>query len=152
VIPPATALTLVREQLRSQVLPRLDENDDYARSVLVAAIGVLGAIASTVREDDAWHAASTSHMRSELASWAVDPNIPDITESAVAELINQTTRAETPQNARRLLLAEIENLASDYWSGATHPEHDDLRRLYGSVLAYDVKLQREQLAHDRRNS
>jgi hypothetical protein len=149
-IPAATALKLVREQLRSQVLPCLDD-DDYARSVLIAAIGVLGAIASTVREDDTWCAASASHMRSELAKWAADPSILEITKSAVGELIDQTARAETPQSARQLLLAQIEQLARNYWSGSTHPAHDGLRRLYVSLLAYDVTLQRQQLAHDRRN-
>lgn len=68
-ISPAAALNLVREELRSCVLPRLAEDDDYGRSVLVAAIGVLGELAPRVIEDDAWTVEPTAELTRAATAW-----------------------------------------------------------------------------------
>ncbi len=68
-IGPGAALDLVREELRSSVLPRLAEDDDYGRSVLVAAIGVLGELAARVVEDEAWALEPTERLARTARSW-----------------------------------------------------------------------------------
>ena len=137
-INPAAALDLVREELRSCVLPRLAEDDDYGRSVLVAAIGVLGELAPHVIEDDGWMAAPTAELA--RAVTALQARLPAVTPELATPLADQGGAA-----ARRVrVLTACEATAAALWTAPpagiddTDSALDRLRSEFLAALARDI--------------
>ncbi|WP_157186776.1 hypothetical protein [Nocardia jiangxiensis] len=145
-IGPAQALTLVREQLRTEVLPRIDETDDYARSVLIAALGVLGVLQSNTVEDTGWQDSSATRMRSDIASWAAQQDLAAIVGPALADLDGRLAGASGPRQRRDAALTTLELLVNAYWADPRSTALAHVREMCVSTLAADMKAQRDTVA------
>ncbi len=141
-IPSVTALGLVREELRTHVLPALPD-DEHARSVLVAAIGVLSEVISRVRDDDTWCEASVQRLGSAAATWPQRLQaLPDVA-AAVAERVERSLLAKTPSDRRVLLLEAAEEAVVGLWA-APSAGSDDLQLLHAQLrelLGEDTELE-----------
>ncbi|WP_019874805.1 hypothetical protein [Sporichthya polymorpha] len=138
-ISPAAALNLVREELRSCVLPRLAEDDDYGRSVLVAAIGVLGELAPRVIEDDAWTVAPTAELARAATAWHA------LLPATLPELGTLPADPEGRADERRIeVLAACEATAAALWTTPpagiedTDPLLEHLRSDFLAALGRDI--------------
>lgn len=130
-ITPSAALNLVREELRTCVLPRLAEDDDYGRSVLVAAIGVLGELGPRVMEDAAWTAEPTARLEEAAAGWHTQLATGRREEAADGD-------DTSPQERRSRALTTCDAAAAALWAagpGAPDAEDATLHRLRAEFLA-----------------
>lgn len=116
-IEPRVALEEIRAQLREEVLPKLE--DERARAIVVAALGILGDLALQVRDDDAWE-----------------------TDSA-AELSALCTRLRLPASGdRRTLLETLERYVRDAWSEGRMEHVEEVRHVLASDLARQLERMR----------
>ncbi len=130
-ITPSAALNLVREELRTCVLPRLAEDDDYGRSVLVAAIGVLGELAPRVIDDAAWTVEPTARLEEAAAGWHAQLATERGGEAATGD-------DTSPQERRAGALTTCDAAAAALWAGApdaSGPSNATLHRLRAEFLA-----------------
>lgn len=143
-IAPDAALELVRNELRNEVLTRLHEDDDYVRSIVVAAIGVLGEVAPRVVLADAWCEPSVRELRESARSWA--GRLSDDRDAArrVGDLVERARSAETLSAERGLLLEAAQEVVTTLWAGAPTAEGEALRREVRTLLAADAELEVER--------
>jgi hypothetical protein len=143
VIEPGEALDAIRDQLRRLVLPHLE--DEGARSVVFAALGILGDLAPRVRADDRWCVASGEELAailSGLGPYLVDrPMVAERLAGAVRDA--EAARADSPVTAREILMRAAEELFSEVWRDEVLRESGPLVEGLRDVLARDLSRQLE---------
>jgi hypothetical protein len=138
-ISPKDALERVRAQLRSELFHRLD-GDDYAQSVLVAAIGVLTEVGRRVVEADAWCEPSVVALRASATSWP---------ESLARDLVERSRAATSLAAERALLLEAAEVVLTAMWERAPAERDAALIAELRGLLAADTAL---EVAHAGRKT
>jgi hypothetical protein len=141
VISPNDALELVRAQLRTEVLGKL-EDDAYARSVLVAALGALGEIGRRVVVQDAWSEPSVARLRGVASSWPerLAERAPACA-GRVGELVARARVASSLADERAALLEAAEEVVTALW--ALEPQKRDVGLMaeVRELVAADVELE-----------
>ncbi len=150
-IAPKDALELVREQLRTAVLERLDrESDEYAKSVLIAALGVLREMANRVSAADNWCAASVDKLRASATGWPsrLAP-LPECS-AQVEHFLAQADAAHSLAEKRSYLLEAAETVISTLWR--TDPAQRDAALLgeIRELLTFDTAAEVDYAAHGSR--
>jgi hypothetical protein len=138
-IAPDVALELVRDQLRGEVLPRMAEDDDYTRSIVVAAIGILGELSQRVVEADAWCEPSVRELRRAGATWSA--HLEGALAVEVADLVGRSRSAPSLPAERRLLLEAAERIVTSFWAGDGTRVDEELRREVCALVAADNALE-----------
>jgi hypothetical protein len=143
VIEPGEALDAIRDQLRRLVLPHLE--DEGARSVVVAALGILGDLAPRVRSDDRWCLASHDELAAALSGLGpqlVDrPHMAEHLASAVRDAA--AVRSDAPAAAREILMGAAEELLAEVWRDEALRGSKSLLGGLRDVLARDLARQLE---------
>jgi hypothetical protein len=143
VIEPGEALDAIRDQLRRLVLPHLE--DEGARSVVFAALGILGDLAPRVRADDRWCLASGEELAATLSGLgphlADRPLVADQLARAVRDA--EAVRADAPATAREILMRAAEELFSEVWRDEALRRSEPLVEGLRDVLARDLSRQLE---------
>ena len=144
------ALELIRSQLRAEVLTRLDPTvDDYAHSVVVAALGALREISLRVVESDQWCEASVIALRAAGRTWpsrlAVVPDYAD----RVSLLVAAADAAASLGEARGLLLEAAETAIDAIWASPRGAGENALLHEIREILAADTE---RELAHSGREA
>jgi hypothetical protein len=143
VIEPGEALEAIRDQLRRLVLPHVE--DEGARSVVFAALGILGDLAPRVRADDRWCLASGEELAATLSR--IDPLLVD--RPQLAEHLASAVRAaaavqsDAPATAREILMRAAEEVFAEVWRDEGLRESERLVGGLRDVLARDLARQLE---------
>lgn len=148
-IEPHAALELVRSQLRSEVLTQLDPLvDDYAHSVVVAALGVLREVSARVVNAEQWCEASVTPLRTASRTWpqrlAAAPEHAD----RISKLIEAADETGSLAEARRLLLDAAETAIEAIWEAAPAGEDETLLREIRELLLFDTKLELDYVSRE----
>jgi hypothetical protein len=143
-ISPALALGGMREQLREVVLPAVD--DERARAVVIAALGILADLALQVREDDEWCRVSVRQLRTVLGRWRRRLPGGEVLLARVDELVAQSNAASTPLAARSPLLEAATLVLRSLWEEGGQAQHGELLAELRLVLTIDLT---QQLARSR---
>jgi hypothetical protein len=143
-ISPELALGGMREQLREVVLPALD--DERARAVVIAALGILADLALQVREDDQWCRETVRQLHKALVRWRGKLPGGEVVLTRVDELVAQSEIASTPLAARRGLLDAATLVLRSLWKEGGQAQHGELLAELRRVLAIDLT---HQLARSR---
>lgn len=106
-ITPERMLTVIRGELAARVLPEI--TDDRVRSSVIAMMGILGDIASRVREDEAWTALAADELAGAVARWRAD--LPP----RLAATLDVPSTPDDPAAWRLALLDAIETLVPLLW-------------------------------------
>jgi hypothetical protein len=138
-ISPKDALDRVRAELRSELFHRL-EGDDYAQSVLVAAIGVLTEVGRRVVEADTWCEPSVVALRASASSWP---------EALTHDLVCRSRAASSLDAERTLLLEAAEVVLTAMWE-RTPAERDAV--LIGALRALLAEDTAREVAHAGRKT
>lgn len=138
-ISPKDALDRVRAELRSELFHRL-EGDDYAQSVLVAAIGVLTEVGRRVVEADAWCEPSVVALRAAATSWPA---------SLTHDLVARSRAALSLDAERTLLLEAAEVVLTAMWQREPAQRDDALIAELRGLLASDTA---REVAHAGRKT
>ncbi len=141
---PRDALELIRSQLRTEVLPRLDAADDnYTHSVVVAAIGALREISLQVVESDQWCEPSVTALRAAAGEWparCADPGCA----SRISRLVDAADRASSLAAARASLLDAAETVIEAIWASTPGADERALLREIRALLVADTQLELER--------
>jgi hypothetical protein len=140
-IAPARALELVRRSLREDVLGAVGEGDEHTRSILVAALGILGEVGRRVQADDGWSEPSVARLRAAAATWP--GRLDERSGPAVAELIERSRQSADLRAERLLLMAAAEKIIAAYWSGERSAVAQDLRKEVMEMVEFDNRLEVE---------
>lgn len=139
---PHDALELIRSQLRSEVLSRLDPAvDGYAHSIVVAALGVLREIGKRVVDADQWCEPSVRVLREAAGTWPARLDaVPEVANRIVL-LLEAADSASSPAEARRQLLDAAETAIEGIWVSTRSADELTLLREIRELLAADTELE-----------
>ncbi len=143
-ISPALALDGVREQLREIVLPVLE--DERARAIVIAALGILADLPLQIREDDQWCRQTVRELHTVLASRRADLPGGEALLTQLDQLLARAEVALSPAAARRVLLDAASLVIRALWNEGGQAEHGELLGELRRVLAIDLA---NQLARSR---
>jgi len=148
-IAPDDALARVREQLRKEVLGQV--RDPYARSVLVAALGVLSELGRRVVVADAWCEPSVRAFRAAAPAWAERATVRDDPALArrVAALLAHAKDSGTLDAERASFLEAAEAILTAQWTAEPARRDAELIDELRALVAADNAL---ELAHLERRS
>lgn len=141
-IPVSTVLNGIRSELRAVVVPALDE-DEYAISVIYAALGILGDLALQVEATDDWARRSAEELNVACLRWAASDAAMNSAEQL--EQASHLATEEVGAHDRPVLLAAVERLIDELWS---RPQDNAARILLAdvrAVLAGDLARQLERI-------
>lgn len=142
---PADALELIRSQLRAEVLTRLDPAiDNYAHSVVVAAIGALREISQQIVESEQWCEPSVTALRAAARNWPARLGGDTRCAASVARLVDAAQRTGSLAEARRLLLDAAETAITALWGSPHGADEQALLREIRELLAVDTRLELER--------
>jgi len=142
---PCDALELIRSQLRAEVLTRLDPVvDNYAHSVVVAAIGALREIRQQVVDSEQWCEPGVTALRAAAKGWpdrfVADPECAN----RITLLVDAADRAHGPAAARSLLLDAAETAIEALWGAARGADEEALLREIRALLVADTQRELER--------
>lgn len=140
----ALALDGVREQLRDVVLPELE--DERARVVVIAALGILADLALQVREDETWSSEPAARLRDTLTRRRGELPGDEAVLAKVDDLMAAAESAESPGAARRALLDAATLVLRSLWQAGAQASHRELLGELRRALAVDLD---HQLARSR---
>lgn len=134
-IDPHQVLEGLRRDLRGIVLPAVE--DEYARSVVVAMMGILRELGPRLRADERWCMQSVQELRAGCERWA--DALDDLGANSVAlrDASARAARETSPEAARGHLLAAASDAVRSVWA-APPGDHDlllDIRRVLAADLA-----------------
>lgn len=138
-VPHATAIALVHDGLRDDVLPAVAE-DRHASSALKAALGILRNVASELEAGDAWCAPMLADALPLAAAWPAVLRAPaPQAADEVRRLLEQASAhaGDDPLGARTYLLRAAERTIAEAW------RHDGLRQ--GTLLTDARRVVRADL-------
>lgn len=142
---PHDALELIRSQLRAEVLPRLDPAvDNYAHSVVVAAIGALREIGQQVVDSDQWCEPSVTALRAAARAWPARFTADPECANRITRLVDAAAAADGPAAARSLLLDAAETAIEALWASPRGAEEEALLREIRMLLAADTQRELER--------
>jgi hypothetical protein len=133
----------IRRDLKQIVLPAVC--DDHARAVTLAAIGILGSLATGIREAEEWHAETVAELLPAAAGWEAMLTHAPRDASAVRSLRLQADACATthPRGARAALMEAAEIVVRVYWrDGGAISESalDGLRSLLAADLTRQLQI------------
>lgn len=141
---PVDVLAGIRRDLRDVVLPAVE--DDYARSVVVAMMGILRALPARIAADERWCVGSVAELQAGCARWA-DALHGDVARR-VGELGDRAAALASPEAARDLLLGAACEVLAEVWKpGDAGPDAALLRDVRGVL---DADLSRQLSAREAR--
>ena len=128
----------MRRDLREIVLPAIE--DEYVRSLVIAMVGILGELPRQLRSDEAWCAPSVEELQAACERWSSTLGERE-PAPRVRELAERALQEESPQAARRLLLAAASAMVAALWDEDRTSRDAELLRDVRHVLGADLAHQ-----------
>lgn len=140
-IDPCLAMEAIRSELRSRVLPELE--DPYARSVVIAALGILGNLALQVESDERWCEHSVTELIAGCTRWSRD-EVAGPAGPPLAVAVERAMSERSPWHRRAVLLGAVEMLLGELWARPRDAAGDEILAEVRQVLVRDLARELER--------